>query len=73
MLDATTLLFIYLACVLVSAVLSVRHLVAILEHEGEDNHYAYGYMLLWALFSVTLVGGLVSLVYHMSKVKKSNV
>ena len=73
MLDSTTVLFIYLAAALVSALLSVRHLVAILEDEGEDNHYAYGYMLMWAVLSMSLVGILVSLVYHASKIKKHNV
>ena len=73
MLDSTTVLFIYLAAALVSALLSVRHLVAILEYEGEDTHYAYGYMLMWAVLSASLVGILVSLVYHMSKIKKTHV
>lgn len=63
----------YLAAVMVSAVASARHLVSLLEYDGEDTHYPYGYMLMWAVLSFTLVGILVSFVYHTSKIKKPNV
>lgn len=62
----STIIYVYLTLACLSCVLSPGQVVAVLEAGKKDEHYAYGYMLLWLVYTVTLAGVLTFLVQKVS-------
>lgn len=62
-------ILVYAYCTLasLSCVLSPELVVKILEARSEDDHYPYGYLLLWLVYTVTLAGVLTFLVQKVSE------
>jgi len=62
-----TLLWLYLTLAMLSLIFSPGQVVAVLEAKKEDEHYPYGYLLLWAAYTITLAGVLTFVIQKVSK------
>lgn len=65
----TIYILVYAYCTLasLSCALSPEQVVKILEARREDEYYAYGYLLLWIVYTLTLAGVLTFLVQKVSE------
>lgn len=60
------LLYAYCTLASLSCILSPTQVVTILEAHSEDAHYAYGYLLMWLVYTITLAGVLTFIVQKVS-------
>ncbi len=66
--STSELLVLYALLVFVSSLFSPEQIVALLERDGRDTaHYAWAYLLLWAIFSISLIGLVIYAVKKASK------
>ena len=63
---AYTLIYLYAVLAMLSLLVSPAQVVAVLEARKADDYYPYGYLLQWAVYTVTLAGVLTFLVQKAS-------